>query len=102
LLRRPRNKASGTVSWAATDALSLSGTVIYVGSWKDFDRAGLLLTPEDAPSYTIVNLAADYVVNKNVTVFGRIDNLFNKQYENPIGWLQPGLGVFGGVKVSTN
>ncbi|MDO8876229.1 MAG: TonB-dependent receptor, partial [Pseudolabrys sp.] len=52
--------------------------------------------------YTVVNLAANYVVNPNVTVFGRVDNLFDKQYENPVGWLQPGMGVFGGIKYTSN
>lgn len=102
LVRRPRDKIDVSAVWTVTDALTLSGNVIYVGPWKDFDRQGLLVSPEATPGYTVVNLAANYVVNPNVTVFGRVDNLFNKQYENPTGWLQPGLGVFGGVRLTTN
>ena len=102
LTRRPRDKVSGNIVWSANDALTLSTTVIYVGPWKDFDRAGALFTPGDAPGYTVVNLAANYVVDKNVTVFGRVDNLFNKQYEDPTGWMHPGLGVLGGVRLTSN
>ncbi|MFZ0844310.1 MAG: TonB-dependent receptor [Pseudolabrys sp.] len=102
LQRRPRDKLTGTVVWSVSEALTLSTNVIYVGTWKDFDRAGNLLAPADAPGYTVVNLAANYVVDKNVTVFGRIDNLFNKQYEDPTGWMHPGFGVFGGVKLTSN
>lgn len=102
LVRRPRDKIGVLATWAATDALSLSANVLYVGPWKDFDRAGLLATPDATPGYTVVNLAGSYVVNSNVTVFGRVDNLFNKQYENPTGWLQPGFGIFGGVKLTSN
>jgi hypothetical protein len=29
----------------------------------------------------------------------RIDNLFNKQYEDPIGFLRPGIGIYGGVRL---
>jgi vitamin B12 transporter len=54
----------------------------------------------DAPSYTTVNLAANYDVDKHLTVFARADNLFNAQYQVPFGFLRPGLGVFGGVRVS--
>jgi vitamin B12 transporter len=45
-----------------------------------------------------VNVAADYKVNERATVFGRVDNLFNEHYEDPTGFLRPGIGVFAGVK----
>ena len=32
------------------------------------------------------------------SVFGRIDNLFGRQYENPVGFLGPSRGFFVGVK----
>jgi vitamin B12 transporter len=31
-------------------------------------------------------------------LFGRIDNLFNERYQNPTGFLRPGLGIFCGVR----
>jgi outer membrane receptor for ferrienterochelin and colicin len=46
------------------------------------------------------NLAANYALRDDVTVFARIDNLFNKQYEDPSGFLRPGLGVFGGIRLT--
>ena len=99
LLRRPRDKISLVSVWSPVDPLTLSATVLYVSSWVDIGREG---TPPrlDAPAYTTVNLAANYDVDKHVTVFARADNLFNKQYQNPTGFLQPGLGVFGGVRVT--
>ncbi len=36
-----------------------------------------------------------------VKLFGRVDNLFNLHYQNPTGFLAPGLGVFGGIRVAT-
>ena len=54
----------------------------------------------DAPAYATVNLAANYRVDPHVTVFGRIDNLLDRQYEDPIGFLRPGFGIFGGVRLS--
>ena len=48
-----------------------------------------------------LNLAAEYALNPQFTLFARADNLFNKVYENPLGWLQPGLAVYGGVKFAT-
>ncbi|HWK96634.1 MAG TPA: TonB-dependent receptor [Pseudolabrys sp.] len=101
LLRRPKHKANFTASYQANDALGLSASVVYVGPWMDFDRQGLWFPARDFQGYTVVNIAANYVVNKQVTVFGRVDNLFDKRYEVPVGWKAPGVGVFGGIKVST-
>lgn len=100
LSRRPRNKVNVSTIWNATDALSLTTTLVYVGTWKDFDRPGNLTVAGDTPGYTVVNLAANYVVTKNITWFGRIDNLFNRYYENPAGWEQPRFAVYSGLKFS--
>jgi len=98
LLRRPRNKVSLTAAWTPIDPLTLSATVLHVSNWADIDRE--TFAPIQADGYTVVNLAANYAVDQNVTVFGRIDNLFDQHYQNPSGFERPGIGVFGGVRVS--
>jgi vitamin B12 transporter len=47
-----------------------------------------------------VNLAADYDLGKGVTLFARIDNVFDERYENPTGFQRPGFGVFAGMRVN--
>ena len=100
LLRRPKEKWSANVIWNPIDPLTLSGTVLHTGSFidanRDFSIPRLL-----APGYTVVNVAADYAVTDQVKVFGRVDNLFNVHYQNPTGFLQPGLGVYGGIRVAS-
>jgi vitamin B12 transporter len=98
LLRRPKNKATLSAAWKATEKLTLSSTLNYVGSWADIDREASF--DVRAPSYTTVNLAANYAVDGNLTLFGRIDNLFNAQYEDPDGFLRPGFGIFGGIRIN--
>jgi len=100
LLRRPKHKASLSAVWAPTEQLTLTSTVLYVGSWMDMDRFFLMPAPFATQPYTLVNLAGNYVVNKNLTAFARIDNLFDHRYQNPIGFERPGLGVFGGIRVT--
>jgi vitamin B12 transporter len=99
LLRRPRHKASATAYWDPTDRLSLSATVLRVSSWVDGNR-DFSIPRLTAPGYTVVNLAADYMVNENLKVFGRIDNLFNEQYQDPTGFMRPGFAVFGGMRLA--
>ncbi|GGF70452.1 TonB-dependent receptor [Azorhizobium oxalatiphilum] len=98
LLRRPNNKFSITADWKPIDPLTLSASLVYVSSWWDIVR----FTSDyvDQPGYTVVNLAANYQLNQNATVFGRIDNLFDERYENPNGFLATGLGAFGGIRLT--
>ncbi|HEX3398508.1 MAG TPA: TonB-dependent receptor [Steroidobacteraceae bacterium] len=99
LLRRPKHKASLRNSWQATEQLSFDATILYVGSWVDGNRDFTNLLPLNAPSFTTVNLAANYDLSDKMSVYGRINNLLDRKYEDPIGFLQPSLGAFAGVKV---
>ena len=99
LLRRPKEKWSTNVVWNPIDPLTLSATVLHTGSFIDVSRDFSILRLL-APAYTVVNVAADYVINDQVKVFGRVDNLFNVHYQNPPGFMQPGLGVFGGIRIA--
>ncbi|MDU0343946.1 TonB-dependent receptor plug domain-containing protein [Bosea rubneri] len=99
LLRRPRHKASLTANWVPIENLNLSATLIYVGDRVDGNR-DFSISRMRAPGATIVNIAAEYKASEKLTVFGRVDNLFDKRYENPVGFLVPGLSAFGGLRVS--
>ena len=99
LLRRPKEKWSTNVVWNPIDPLTFSATVLHTGSFIDVSRDFSILRLL-APAYTVVNVAADYVINDQVKVFGRVDNLFNVHYQNPTGFMQPGLGVFGGIRIA--
>jgi len=100
LLRRPKEKWSTTATWKPIDPWTVSATLLHVGSWLDVSRDGLE-TNLSAPGYTIVNLRSDYALNDQVKVFARVDNLLNLHYQNPTGFLAPGLGVFGGVRFAS-
>ncbi|HEY3813140.1 MAG TPA: TonB-dependent receptor [Caulobacteraceae bacterium] len=98
LVRRPKDKASGTATWKATERLTLSATVLYVGSWIDSNRS-FSIARLNAPSFTTANVAAEYRMTKDAVLFARVDNLFDRKYQDPVGFLQPGLGAFAGVRL---
>jgi vitamin B12 transporter len=102
LQRRPRNKFSLTTTWNATSDLTLSATVIALSSWKENYIASNPAPGYTSPGFATVNLAANYALTDNLTLFGRIDNLLDRKYEDPAGYLQPGFGIFAGLKVSGN
>ena len=98
LLRRPKNKATVRASWQATPRLELDSTVLYVSSWQDGNR-DFSQVPVTASGYTTVDVAATYDLNANLALFARVNNLLNKTYENPDGFLQPAIGAFAGITV---
>jgi vitamin B12 transporter len=98
LLNRPGNKESLTAIWSPNQKFTLSATILHVGSAVEFNRDGTIPRVDSSP-YTLVNLAANYNVDQHIAIFGRIDNLLNRQYENPVGFLRPGFGVFGGIRL---
>jgi vitamin B12 transporter len=97
LLRRPKHKISVDAAWQATTALSVDANLVTVTSWVDGNR-DFSIPRLDAPGYTTVNLSGNYDLSPNLTVFARVDNLFDRHYQNPTGYLQPSLGAFAGIK----
>ena len=97
LLRRPKHKATLSSEWHATSRLSLNAAVLSVSSWIDGNR-DFSIPRLTAPGYTIVNLAAGYDLTPHLTLTGRIDNLFNRHYQDPVGFLQPSVGAYAGIK----
>jgi vitamin B12 transporter len=97
LLRQPGDKASLAATWRR-GRLTLAGTLLYVGATldgnRDFSRT-LMSSP-----YATVNIAGAYDLGHGVTVFARVDNLLNRQYESPPGFDKPGIGAFGGVRLN--
>ncbi len=99
LLRRPKVKASYATTWQASAALSFSATELYLGPWIDINRAGTI-SRLTAGGYATTNVAANYALAPNLALFARIDNLFDRRYEDPVGFERPGFGVFAGVKAT--
>jgi vitamin B12 transporter len=100
LQRRPADKISVSTVWQATNKLTVSATALWVSGWYDFDRFGLVFPAFKTSPYKLVNLAANYAVNDNVTVFARIDNLFDEHYQDPIGFMKQGFGIYGGIRLT--
>jgi outer membrane receptor protein involved in Fe transport len=66
-------------------------TLLYVGPRVDVNRAG---TESGLPAngYTLVNLAGFYDLGNGLTAYARINNLFDRHYQDPIGSNARGLG----------
>ncbi|HHQ4914454.1 TonB-dependent receptor domain-containing protein [Aeromonas veronii] len=82
LLRRAKHKGAWLTSFT-TGQMTWSTEVIYVG--ERLDVGNVELSP-----YTLVNLGATYAATNQLTLGGRIDNLFDRNYEVAKGYASPG------------
>lgn len=98
LARRPRNRMSFTADWQALPDLNLDATLVTTGPQADVDRESGARVK--LGGYTLVNLAASYRLTDTWSVFGRVDNLFDENYQSPQGFLRPGIGATAGIKVN--
>lgn len=99
LLRRPRHKASVGADWQAMDDLSLNATLLYAGPQIDGNR-DFSIPRHKMPDYVTLDLAGSYRLNDKWSLFGRIENATDTDYQSPDGFLRPGIGAYGGIKVS--
>ncbi len=100
LLRRPKNKLGITINYHFFDKGNVNLDIVYTGSRDDNDYSTWPAARVKLDSYTLVNLAASYQVTKSTQVFGRAENLLNKEYEEVKGYGTPGISAFAGARLS--
>lgn len=102
LLRRPRNKVSFDGDYRFLKNANVNLGMVYVGSRFDnvYDPATFASTRVKMGEYLVVNLAASYDISESIRIFGRVDNLFDRSYEEVTGYGTAGISAFGGIKVS--
>jgi vitamin B12 transporter len=99
LLRRPSNKAALTVNYQLLEKLNINVRTEYVGRRDDKYYAGYSAVRISISDYTIVNLGATYTVLPILKVYGRIENLFDKKYEEIYGYGTPRFSVYFGARI---
>lgn len=97
LLHRPVHSGSFTLN-ADFRRMNWNLNAVFVGDATDSDFLGFGLTRN--PGYARVDLAAHYRLQRAVTLFGRIENLFGDRYEEAIGFPAYGRHFRLGMKVA--
>jgi vitamin B12 transporter len=101
-IRRAPHTASANVHIQPIERLGITATVRYNGETYDSNFTAL---PGYGPrvlldDFTLVNLAADFAVTPNVTVFGRVENLLDEKYTEVFGFQAPGRTGSVGIRAS--
>jgi len=51
-------------------------------------------------SFTVLDLYTNYKLNPTVTLYGRLDNVLDKRYEEVYAYGEPGMALTGGIKAN--
>ncbi|UTW57423.1 TonB-dependent receptor [Kordiimonas sp. SCSIO 12603] len=92
--RQPENQFSATVNWAPVEAVNLRATLVHNGEEEQSFGA------ETLEAWTRLDLRASFQINDRVSVYGRIDNLFDEEYQSIIGYGTPDRSAYVGLRVN--
>ena len=96
LLRRPRDKGALSLIYDGIAKLEVEGRLTLVGSRLDYNSpADVTLAP-----YAKLDVLADYKVNDNFAMFGRIENLTDARYEEVYNYGVAGRSYYAGISYS--
>jgi len=94
LARRPKHKGSVSLGWHQ-NKISANLTVNYVGNrWDNSSNTNRL------DAYKKGDLAISYDLINNLKVFGRVENISNREYEEAKGYGTTGRSYYAGMKAS--
>jgi len=98
LLRRPKHKLDLDVEFQPVSRVSINMAVNYVSDYKDISRETSGIIKGD--DYAVLDIAADYLLNKQWRLFGRVENATDEHYEPADGFQASDRGLFAGAELT--
>lgn len=92
LAREPKHLISGSVQWMPIARLSTVLNVTHNGSEEQSFGAGTL------DRWTRVDIRVSYELYEDLSVYARIDNLLDEEYQHVLGYGTPDRSFFGGIR----
>lgn len=94
LLRRPTHSGSMVASLGLHSGLNLGAAINYVGKRPDMDFSQFPSPRVTLPAYTKVDLSAEFPIpvfsERSVSITARVENVFDKQYQEVLNYAAPG------------
>ncbi|MCX7856571.1 MAG: TonB-dependent receptor [Deltaproteobacteria bacterium] len=95
LPRRPKHKFDAAFQYRVLDRASFGLECQYIGERYNNTGRGRKMG-----GYTVFGGSVDYRINKNLLVFGRVENMFDKHYYEVWGYGTEGRVLKGGIKLT--
>jgi len=93
LARRPKNAATLSADWNAVQALRLGADLRVVSD--SFDDAG---NSVPLGGYAVLTLRGEWDASEHVTFYGRVENVWDEDYQTAAGYATPGRGAYIGAR----
>ena len=99
LLRRPEHSGSLNLDWKICQQLDADANALFTGPRADvnYDNPRQPFNVTDG-SYTKLNLALRWHVQKHLEIFARAENLLDEHYQEAYGYPALGRGFYGGLR----
>lgn len=95
LSRRPSQSVNASVDYRWAFGLETGATVTVVGD--SFDNAS---NTRRLDGYALVDLRASYPLTEKIALYGRVENLFDEEYETIFRYGTPRRAAYAGVRLS--
>ncbi|HCJ45087.1 MAG TPA: TonB-dependent receptor, partial [Erythrobacter sp.] len=93
LARRPNHFGTIYADWHSAFGLGLGADLRIVGpSWDNGANTNRL------EGYELFDLRASFGIGDNFELFGRVENVFDTDYQTMAGYGTAGRSVFGGIR----
>ncbi|HJQ56254.1 MAG TPA: TonB-dependent receptor [Vineibacter sp.] len=100
LVRRPRHALDVSARWTPLPGWTIGAELAHRSGRTDRDFSQFPSPVTHLEAYRTVRVTTSYEVSDGVRVFGRIENLTNKRYDEPLGFQTPRLSAYVGVRLS--
>ena len=102
LVRRPENKVFFNTRYRFLENAMVNLDLLWVGDRDTFEGSqdvnGNAVETLDA--YTVVNFSASYTLFDFLRIYGRVDNVFDEEYEEAWSFATPGRSAYIGLKAT--
>lgn len=95
LARRPRHSVNLSADYDWLFGLKTGATITHVSA--SYDNAS---NSRKLEGYALVDLRAAFPVTRTVELYGRVENLFNEQYETTFRYGTPRRAAYAGVRLA--
>ncbi|MDA7817918.1 TonB-dependent receptor [Sulfurimonas sp.] len=99
LQRRPKHSVKLGLDYYGVKNLHVGAYGEYIGKRIEYTYNTYNVSAQTG-NYTVVNLVSNYDISKNVQVYAKIDNLFDKQYQEVSGYATAPLSAYVGMRAS--
>ena len=102
-MRRARHLASANLAYEFLDRRAkLDLGIDYNGEQKDFQFSNFFATRTNVTldDFVLVNLTASYELIEGLELYGRVENLLDEDYQEVLGFSNPGIGAFIGIRAT--